>query len=310
MGKAKISIIGAGNVGRETAVWCAVKELGDIVLWNRTAETAIGNALDIMEAAPIADFDTKIAGTGNLKQTKKSDLVILTAGVPRKAGQTREQLVEVNAKVVYSLVEKLARFSPKSVIITVTNPLDAMAYLAYKASKFPSSRVIGMAGILDSSRFSAFVAKELGISTKEIESIVMGSHGEDMVPLPRFSTVNGVPISNLLSAAKIKKIEAHTKNAGAEIVRLLGSNASISTGAAVTRMAEAILHNERALLPCSCYLNGEYGIRDLYIGVPAIIGAKGVEKIVKLALNAEERARLHKAAARIREVTEIAKNAI
>lgn len=308
--KPKISIIGAGNVGREVAFWCCLKELGDVVLYNRTAETAIGNALDIMEAGPIAGFDTEIKGTGKLEDTRNSDVIVFTAGIARKAGQTREELVGINAKIVAENVKKLAKLSPKSIIVVVTNPLDAMTYVSLKASKFSGNRVVGMSGILDSSRFSSFVAQEYGVSRKEVESLVLGSHGEAMVPLPRFSTVNGIPVLDLLPANKIKKIEEHIKIAGEEIVRLLGTNASISTGAAVVKMVEAILHDEKALLPCSAYLKGEYGIMDLCIGAPVILGAKGIEKIVELKLNASEKARLQKATASIRKVTEIAKGAI
>ena len=308
--RAKISVIGSGNVGKEIALWCAVKELGNIVLWNRTPETAVGNALDIMETGPIMGFDANIVGTGYLKETKKSDVIVFTAGLPRKAGQTREQLVGDNVKVVYPLVRKLVRLSPKSIIIIVTNPLDAMAYIAYKASRFPSNRVVGMAGILDSSRFSAFVAKELKVSIKEIESLTLGSHGEDMVPLPRFSTINGVPVNSLLPAKKIEKIIEHTKKAGEEIVRLLGTNASISTGAVATKMVEAILHDEKELLPCSAYLNGQYGIHDLFIGVPIILGASGVEKIVELKLNNSELKALHNAAKSIKRITSVARKLI
>ncbi len=308
--RAKISVIGAGNVGKEVALWCALKELGDIVLWNRTAETAIGNALDIMETGPIVGFDAKVIGTGDLNETKKSDIIVLTAGMPRKPGQTREQLVEINSAIVYPLIKKLAKLSPKSIIIIITNPLDAMAYLAYKASKFSRNKIIGMAGVLDSSRFSAFVSKELKVSIKDTESLTLGSHGEEMVPLPRFSTVNSIPLSDLLKKDKIKAIVEHTKKAGEEIIRLLGTNASISTGAAASRLIETILHDEREILPCSVYLDGEYGIHDLFIGVPVILGASGVEKIVELKLNDSELKDLHRAAESIRKITAIAKKAV
>ncbi|MBI1972445.1 malate dehydrogenase [Candidatus Woesearchaeota archaeon] len=310
MARSKITIMGAGNVGREAAVWCAVKELGDIVLWNRTKATALGSAYDIMEAAPIIGFDAEVKGTNNIKDTKKSDVIVFTAGVPRKAGQTREQLVTTNAQVIYPLVKKVARLSPHAIIIMVTNPLDAMTYLAYKASNFPSSRVLGLAGVLDSSRFSSFVAKALKVSVKEVEALTLGSHGESMVPLSRFATVIGIPVSDLLSAKKLKKIEEHTKKAGEEIVRLLGTNASISTGAVAAKMVEAIIHNEKSLLPCSAYLHGQYGIHDLYLGVPIILGAQGVEQIIELKLTATEHTKFQKAAASIRQLTLLAKKAI
>lgn len=308
--RAKISVIGAGNVGKEVALWCALKELGNIVLWNRTAETATGNALDIMETGPIMGFDAKVNGTGDLNETKKSDIIVFTAGMPRKPGQTREQLVETNSAIVYPLIKKLAKLSPKSIIIIITNPLDAMAYLAYKASKFSRNKIIGMAGVLDSSRFSAFVSKELKVSIKDTESLTLGSHGEEMVPLPRFSTVNSIPLSDLLKKYKIKAIVEHTKKAGEEIIRLLGTNASISTGAAASRLIETILHDEKEILPCSVYLDGEYGIHDLFIGVPVILGASGVEKIVELKLNDSELKDLYRSAESIRKITAIAKKAV
>lgn len=310
MTRPKVSIIGSGNVGKETALWCAVKELCDIVLWNRTAETAIGNALDISEAAPICGYDVKVVGSGDIKHTKNSDIIIFTAGMPRKPGQTREDLVSVNAKIVYLLAKKLAMLSKDAVMIIITNPLDAMSYLAYKASKFKKNKIIGLSGILDSSRFSSFVANELNVSVKEIESLTLGSHGEEMVPLPRFSTVNGIPISDMLSKDKIKKIEDHTKKAGEEIVKLLGANASVSTGAAAARLVESILHDEKDILPCSVYLEGEYGINDLFIGVPIIAGADGIEKIIELRLNETENIKLKKAADSIRRITQIALKSI
>ncbi len=310
MARPKITIIGAGNVGREAALWCAVKELGDLVFWNRTKATALGTAYDIMETGPIIGFDAEIKGTDSIKDTEKSDVIVFTAGIPRKAGQTREQLVTTNAQVIYPLVKKVARLSPHAIIIMVTNPLDAMTYLAYKASNFPSSRVLGLAGVLDSSRFSSFVAKALNVSVKEVGALTLGSHGEAMVPLSRFATVMGIPISDLLPTKKLKKIEEHTKKAGEEIVRLLGTNASISTGAVAAKMVETIIHDERGLLPCSAYLHGQYGIHDLYLGVPVILGAHGVERIIELKLTTAEHAKLRKAAASIQQLTVLAKKAI
>jgi len=296
----KISIIGAGNVGREVASWCAVKELGDIVLWNRSKNRAIGNALDLMEAGPLVGFDVNILGTGDLKDTKNSDIIVFTSGLPRKPGMPREELVGKNAGIVIALVKKLAKLSPKAILIMVTNPLDAMAYAAIKASKFPRERVIGMAGILDSSRFESFIAQKLNVSTRDVSTLVLGSHGEQMVPLPRYATVGGIPLTSLLSKTEIDKLVKRTKKAGAEIVALLKANASFSVGGAAARMVEAIMKDKKEILPCSALLTGEYGMRNVYVGVPCVIGSKGIEKIIKLKLNASEKKQLVNAASSVK----------
>jgi len=298
----KITVIGAGNVGREVAAWCAIKELGDIVLWNRTKEIAIGNALDLMESAPIVGFDANIKGTGDLKDTKNSEVIVVTAGLPRKPGMTREQLVQTNANILFPLVKRLAKLSPNAIIVMVTNPLDAMTYTALKASRFPKSRVIGMAGILDGSRFEAFIAKTLHVSIKKVSALVIGSHGENMVPLPRFATVGGVPLEKLMSKGRIGMLVRHTKKAGLEIVNLLKANASFSVGAATAKIVESIIKDKNETLPCSVYLQGEYGLKDLFIGVPCVIGRKGLKKIIELRLNGEETRELHAAAKRIKKM--------
>jgi malate dehydrogenase len=295
----KISVIGAGNVGREVAAWCAIKELGDVVLWNRSKEKAIGNALDLMEAGPIVGFDTKIIGTDNLNKTKNSNVIVFTAGFPRKPGMKREELVKTNADVVKPLIKKLAKLSPKAIIVMLTNPLDAMTYVAFKASKFPKKRVIGMAGVLDSSRFKSFISDELKVSRDEVSALVMGSHGENMVPLSRLASVGGVGLEDLLSKKKIEKLVKHTKGAGAEIVGLLKSNASFSVGASAAKVVESILKDNKDILPCSVYLQGEYGLKNIFIGVPCEIGSKGVEKIIEFKLKKDEKAQLHAAAKRI-----------
>jgi len=298
--KKKITIIGAGNVGRETASWCAMKELGDIVLWNRSKERAIGNALDLMEAAPLVPFNTNIIGSEDLKDTKNSDIIVFTAGSPRKPGTKREELVKENAKVIIPLVKKLAKLSPKAILIMVTNPLDVMAYAALKSSGFPKKRVIGMAGILDTSRLESFIAKELRVDVEKVHALVLGTHGELMVPLPRFSKVGNKKLESLLSEKKIKSLVDHTKKAGAEIVGLLKANASFSVGAAASKLVEYIIKDERKVLPCSAYLQGEYGLRNVFIGVPCIVGRKGIEKIIELKLNKNEKKQLHAAAERIK----------
>ncbi len=296
----KISVIGAGNVGREAAAWLAMKELGDIVLWNRSADKAVGNALDLIEAGPLVGFDSRIIGTDKLEDTKKSDIIVFTSGAPRKPGMSREELVQGNAEVVFPLVKKLAKLSPKAVLIMVTNPLDVMTHVALKASKFHRRKVIGMAGILDSSRFRSFIALELGISVNEISALVLGSHGENMVPVPKFSTVGGIPLTALLTPEKIDSLVKHTKDAGAEIVKLLNSNASFSVGAAIAKLVETIVKDEKQILPCSVQLKGEYGLNDVFIGVPCIVGENGLEKIVTLPLEENEQRQLMEAAERIK----------
>jgi len=303
----KITVVGAGNVGREVASWCAVKELGDIVLWNRSIERAKGNALDLAESAPLAGFDVNILGTNKISDTKNSSVIVFTAGLPRKPGMKREELIQTNAKVVGPLVKKLAKASPKAILIMVTNPLDAMTAVAFKASKFPKKRIIGMAGILDTSRFESFIAKETKASVDDVKAVVLGSHGENMVPIPRLASVGGKPLTQILSKQKINKLVKHTKDAGAEIVKLLKANASFSVGAAATKLVESIIKNKRQRLPCSVYLQGEYGLKNIFIGVLCIIGSNGLEKIVELKLNADEKKQLHAAAKRIKKMIDSVK---
>ena len=298
--RAKISVIGAGNVGREVAAWCAIKELGDIVIWNRTKERAIGIALDLMEAAPLVRFDVNIMGTGNLYQTRESDVIVFTAGLPRTPGVKREDLVKDNAKIVIPLVKEIAKYSPKAIIIVVTNPLDVMAYVALKVSNFSKKRIIGMAGILDSSRFESFIAEDLKVSVDEVIAPVLGSHGENMIPISRLATVAGIPLEELMTKKRIEQIAAHTKEAGQEIVLLLQENASFSVGAAAAKLVECIIKDEKKILNCSAYLEGEYGLRNVFIGVPCKIGRNGIEKIIKLKLNSNESSELHVAANRIK----------
>lgn len=298
----KISIIGAGNVGREVASWCAIKELGDIVLWNRSKKRAAGNALDLMESAPIVGFDANIDGTNDIKRTKNSDVIVFTSGLARKSGMKREDLIATNAEIIIPLIKKLAKLSKDSILIMVTNPVDAMAYAAFRASKFNKKRVIGMAGVLDSSRFKSFIAKELKVSVEEVSALVLGSHGENMVPLPRLATVGGISLQELMKSNKIRSLVNHTKQAGIEIVKLLKANASFSVGASATRVVESVLKDKKEILPCSAYLNGEYGLKNLFIGVPCVIGANGIEKIIQLRLSRQEKKQLYAAAKRIKQM--------
>lgn len=305
----EIAILGAGNVGREVAFWTALKELGDIVWWNRTPETAIGNALDLAQAGPVAGFEVSVRGTGDISEIKRSRVVVITAGVPRKPGQAREELVASNAAVVKSLSEQVRKHSPHSVVIVVTNPVDAMAYLALKATRFPKQRVLGMAGILDSSRFRYFISQELGLSHRKVSAMVLGSHGEDMVPVLSRAKADGRPLHKILDEKKLKGLVEKTRGAGAEIVKLLNANASFSVGASVALMLEAIVKGKKSVQPCSAYLEGEYGLRDVCIGVPVRLGKRGAEKIIEAKLWPEEMQALHKAAERMRELNAIAMKA-
>lgn len=286
----KVSIIGAGRVGSTTAQILAYKELCDIVLWNRTAESAMGIALDILESAPIEGFDTKIKGTGDYRDIKESDVVIVTAGVPRKEGMSRDDLLKVNASVVRSVCDNVKKYAPNCVLIVLTNPLDAMVYIAKKVTGFPKQRVIGMAGILDSSRFSEFVAMELGVSVDDVSALVLGGHGDFMVPLPRYTSVAGIPVSELITKAKIDRIIERTVNAGAEIIKLeKDSSAFYAPASSLVTIVDSILKDKKKILPCAAYLDGEYGLKGIFMGVPVVLGSKGVEKIIELKLTSEEK---------------------
>ena len=301
MGRKKITIIGAGNVGATAAHWAAIKELGDVVLMDIIEGMPQGKALDLMEAAPMEGFDANVIGTNGYEETKNSDVVIITSGIARKPGMSREDLLKINSDIVGSVVENVVKASPNCCLIIVSNPLDTMTYLALKTSKFPRNRVIGQAGALDCSRFQCFLGMELNISIEDIKVILLGGHGDDMVPMPRFSTVNGIPVTEFISKEKLDKIVDRTKKAGGEIVALLKTGSAFyspSLGAVI--MAEAILKDKRRLIPSCVYLDGEYGLKDLCFGVPTILGANGIEKIIELKLNAEEQAALKKSAESVR----------
>ncbi len=298
----KITIVGAGNVGASVAQWSAAKELGDIVLVDIVEGVPEGKALDLSESGPIGGFDLRIVGSQDYEATKESDLVIITSGVPRKPGMSREDLLDVNRNIVESVVRQVVRWSPDSTLIVVTNPLDTMAYVAWRVSGFPKNRVVGQAGVLDSSRFRSFVAEELGVSVEDTQALVLGGHGDEMVPLPRYCTVSGIPITQLIHCERIQNIIDRTINAGGEIIKLLKTgSAFVSPGAAVAEMAEAILRDKKRVLPCSAYLEGEYGLSDLYFGVPVKLGAGGVEKVIEVELSEEERSFLNRSAAKVRQ---------
>jgi malate dehydrogenase len=300
----KITIVGAGNVGATAAHWAAERELGDIVLVDIVEGVPQGKALDLMEARPVEDFDVSITGSNNYEDTRNSDVVIITAGLPRKPGMSREDLVQKNREIVEAVTRQIVANSPQCFIIVVSNPLDTMAYLAYKVSGFSRNRVMGMAGVLDSARFKTFIAMELNVSVEEVQAFVLGGHGDEMVPLIRYSTVAGIPIAELIPEDRIRAIVERTRKAGGEIVNLLKTGSAFySPSASAVQMAEAILKDKRRILPCAVYLDGEYGLRDLFFGVPVILGANGVEKIIEVALTAEEKQAVEKSAREVKDST-------
>ncbi|MCX5894331.1 MAG: malate dehydrogenase [Proteobacteria bacterium] len=300
----KITVVGAGNVGATAVHWAAERELGDIVLVDVLEGTPQGKALDLMEARPVEGFDVAITGTNSYEDTKNSDVVIITAGLPRKPGMSREDLLQKNREIVESVTQQIVKYSPHCFIIMVSNPLDTMTYLAYKVSGFAKNRVMGMAGILDSARFRTFIAMELNISVEEVQAFVLGGHGDDMVPLIRYSTVAGIPISELIPEDRIRAIVDRTRKAGGEIVNLLKTGSAFySPSASAVQMAEAILKDKKRILPCAAYLQGEYGLNDMFFGVPVVLGANGVEKIIEVPLTAEEKAAVEKSAREVKEST-------
>ena len=293
MARAKISIIGAGNVGATTAHWCAAAELGDIVLVDIPAVDGMpqGKALDLMEASPIMGFDAKITGTTGYEETANSDVVVITAGIPRKPGMSRDDLLGTNAKIVASVTEEIARTSPDSIIIVVSNPLDAMVQRALQVSGFPPNRVLGQAGVLDTARYRTFLAMELGVSVEDVSALLMGGHGDTMVPIPSCTSVGGIPINQLMDDERLEEIVERTRKGGAEIVGLLKTGSAFyAPAAATTQMVEAILRDKKRLLPCAAYCDSEYGVGGYYVGVPVILGAGGVERIIELELNEQEQA--------------------
>jgi malate dehydrogenase len=306
MKRNKITVVGSGNVGATCAHWAASKELGDIVLIDVVEGVPQGKALDLMEAAPIEGYDCNILGTNNYEDTKDSDIIVITAGIARKPGMSRDDLLSTNAKIVASCAEQAAKYSPNAFIIVVTNPLDIMAHVALKASGFPPHRVLGMAGVLDSARFRTFIALELGISFEDVSAFVLGGHGDDMVPLVRYSYAGGIPIEKLIPADRIAAMVERTRKGGAEIVNYLKTGSAFyAPGSSVIQMAEAILKDKKRILPVAAYLQGEYGEKGMYLGVPAIIGGSGVEKILEVDLTAEEKAQLAKSVESVRGLLKV-----
>lgn len=305
MSRPKISIVGAGHVGATAALRIAELELGDVVLLDIVEDMPQGKALDLMEMGPISGYDVNIKGTNSYDDTKDSDIVVITSGIPRKPGMSRDDLLSTNAKIVREVTAEVIKGSPNSILILVTNPLDAMVYVAHKVSNFPRERVMGMAGVLDSTRFRTFIAMELGVSVENVQAFVLGGHGDDMVPLSRFTTVAGVPITELLPKDRIDSIIQRTRDGGAEIVKLLKTGSAYYAPAASTaEMVESILKDKKKILPCCVLADGKYGIKDTFVGLPVKLGRAGVEEVFEIALKKEELEKLHVSANHVKELTE------
>jgi len=305
MARKKVSIVGAGNVGATAGQRIADKELADVVLIDIIEGVPQGKALDLAESGPIEGYDSRLTGTNNYKDTANSDIVVITAGIPRKPGMSRDDLLKTNYGIVKDVTEQVVKNSPNCIIIVVSNPLDAMVQTAFRVSKFPKERVIGMAGVLDSARFRTFIGMELKVSVENIHAFVLGGHGDSMVPLPRYSTVSGIPITDLLPKETIDRIVQRTRDGGAEIVGLLKTSAWYAPGSAIVEMVDAILKDRKKILPCAAYLEGEYGVSGLFVGVPVKLGERGIEQVIEINLTLEERAALQKSAAAVKELTEI-----
>ena len=304
----KVTVVGAGNVGATAAQRLAEKELCDVVLVDIIEGVPQGKALDLAEAAPIEKHDAHLTGSNGYEASKGSDIVIITAGIPRKPGMSRDDLISTNAGIMKNVTEQIAGMSPDAVLIIVSNPLDAMCQVAFDTSGFPKQRVIGMAGVLDSARFRAFISMELNVSVENTHAFVLGGHGDTMVPLPRYSTVSGIPITELLPKDRIDAMVERTANGGAEIVRLLKTgSAYYAPASAAVEMAESILKDKKKILPCAAYLEGEYGINDLFIGVPVKLGATGIEEIIQIDLTEKENEALQKSADAVKELKELLK---
>jgi malate dehydrogenase len=305
----RISVIGAGFVGSTCAHWAAAKELGDVILLDVNEGAAKGKALDLYCAAPVELFDSRVVGTSDYRDTAGSDVVIITAGIPRKPGMSRDDLLATNSKIMKDVCKGIKEFSPESVVIVVSNPLDAMAFVAKEQLGFPRERVIGMAGVLDGARFKTFISEELKVSVKDVQAFVLGGHGDTMVPMPRHCSVGGIPLTEILPKAKIDELVNRTRNGGAEIVALLKTGSAFySPAASAVQMAEAILKDQKRILPCAAYLDGEYGVKGLFVGVLCLLGGKGVEKVYELKLNDEEKKGLDNSIAAVKGLVDALKN--
>ncbi|MCL4475671.1 MAG: malate dehydrogenase [Nitrospirae bacterium] len=301
----KVSIIGGGNVGASAAQLLAHDGIADVVLFDIAEGMPQGKALDMAEACPLWNSSVSVKGTNSYRDTEKSDVIVITAGIPRKPGMSRDDLLKTNAEVVKSVAAETSKLSPDAVVIVVTNPMDVMAYVACKTSGCNHRKVLGMGGILDSARFRTFISFELGVSPSDVEALVMGGHGDQMVPMPRYTTIKGVPITKILPPEKIAPLIERTRNGGAEIVSLLKTGSAYYAPAAATcQMIRAILFDEKRILPCAVYLEGQYGVRDIYVGVPAVLGARGIEKVIELELNEEERADFDRSVSAVKALLE------
>jgi malate dehydrogenase len=305
MRRAKITIVGAGNVGATAAHWAASKELGDIVLVDIPAVEGMpqGKGLDLMQSSPVEGFDSRIIGTTSYEPTLGSDVVIVTAGIARKPGMSRDDLIKTNTGIVKSVAENVAKSSPNAVMIVVSNPLDAMVYVAWKASGFPTKRIVGQAGVLDSARYRTFLAMEIGCSVEDVQALLLGGHGDDMVPLPRYTSAGGIPITQLVKPDRLEEIVKRTRNGGAEIVSLLKTGSAYYAPAAATvQMAEAIIRDKKRILPCAAYCDREYGVGGYFVGVPCVLGTEGVEKVIEIDLDEKERAMFQASVGHVKEL--------
>lgn len=302
----KVTVVGAGNVGATVGNVLAHKDVvNEVVLLDLKGDFAKGKALDSWQQAPIDYYSTKLIGTDKYKDTKGSDVVVITAGIPRKPGMSRDDLIGINAKIVTDVTKSIMKYSKNPIIIVVSNPLDVMTYAAWKASGLDSSRVFGMAGILDTARYRAFLATELGVSPKDLQAVLMGGHGDTMVPLPRYTTVAGIPVTEMIEKDKLKAIVERTKKGGGELVKLMGTSAWYAPGAAAAQMVESIVRNENRIYPCCVRLTGQYGLKDTFLGVPVQLGSKGITKVLELNLNKSEMKLLHKSADHVKDVMKV-----
>ncbi|TVQ31446.1 MAG: malate dehydrogenase [Phycisphaeraceae bacterium] len=307
MRRAKISVIGAGNVGATCAHWAAAKELGDVVLLDIPDKVGVaqGKALDLLCCGPIERFDSMITGTSEYRDIAGSDVVIVTAGIPRKPGMSRDDLIQTNVKIVKSVSEQIREHAPESMVIVVSNPLDAMVYTAWKASGFPTNRIMGQAGCLDVARFRTFIAMELGCSVEDISALLLGGHGDDMVPLPRYTSVHGIPVTQLMSKEKLDACVDRAKVGGGEIVKLMGTSAYYAPASASVQMAEAIIRDKKRILPCAVYCDTQFDVGGYFVGVPCVIGAGGVEKIVEVELDGDEVRLMQESVSHVKDLVKI-----
>jgi len=304
MQRATISVIGAGNVGATCAHWAAAKELGDIVLVDIPDKEGVakGKALDLLCCGPIERFDANITGTADYKDVAGSDVVIVTAGIPRKPGMSRDDLIQTNVKIVKSVSENIAEHAPEAVVILVSNPLDAMVYTAWKATGFPTERIVGQAGCLDVARFRAFIAMEIGCSVEDVVALLLGGHGDDMVPLPRYTSVHGIPVSQLLDEKTITACVERAKAGGGEVVKLMGTSAYYAPASGSVQMAEAIIKDKKRILPCAAYCDKQYGVGGYFVGVPCVLGSKGVEKVIEIDLEGDEKTLMDESISHVKDL--------